>query len=50
VARLAFGDAAAKERDLKTDHQLTTAMDLLRKAATQPELFTVAHSAVAVRR
>jgi carboxyl-terminal processing protease len=50
VARLAFGDAAAKERDLKTDRQLRTAMDLLEKAATQRELFTVAHANLAVRR
>ena len=49
VARLAFGDAAAKERDIKSDRQLTTAIDLLKKSATQRELFTVAHANVAVR-
>lgn len=42
VARLAFGDFAAKERDVPTDPQLREAMALLEKAATQRELFTVA--------
>lgn len=42
VARLAFGDAAAKEREIPTDRQLKEAMALLEKAATQRELFTVA--------
>ena len=50
VARMAFGDAAAKERELRTDRQLTQAMDLLEKSATQHELFTVAHSGLASRR
>jgi len=42
VARLAFGDAASKERELPTDRQLREAMVLLEKATTQRELFTVA--------
>ena len=42
VARLAFGDFAAKERELPQDRQLEEAMALLEKAATQRELFTVA--------
>jgi carboxyl-terminal processing protease len=50
VSRMAFGDAAAKERDLKTDRQLNQAMDLLQKATTQRELFTVAHSGLAASR
>jgi carboxyl-terminal processing protease len=50
VARMAFGDAAAKERDLHTDHQLAQAVDLLEKAATQRELFTVAHADISSRR
>ena len=50
VARMAFGDAAAKERELKTDRQLTQAIQLLEKATTQRELFTVAHNGVASRR
>jgi carboxyl-terminal processing protease len=49
VARLAFGDAAAKERERKTDRQLSTAMDLLEKAASQHDLFTVAHAGLASR-
>jgi carboxyl-terminal processing protease len=44
VARMAFGDAAAKERDLPTDRQLTEAIELLHKATTQQELFAVAHA------
>ena len=50
VARLGFGDAAAKEREVTTDHQLARAMALLEKATTQRELFTVAHSDVAAKR
>jgi carboxyl-terminal processing protease len=42
VARMAFGDAAAKVRELPNDRQLASAIDLLRKAATQRELFAVA--------
>lgn len=42
VARLAFGDFAAKEREVPTDRQLKEAMALLEKAGTQRELFTVA--------
>jgi carboxyl-terminal processing protease len=49
VARMAFGDAVAKERELKTDRQLQRAMDLLEKAASQHELFTVAHAGLASR-
>ena len=44
VARLAFGDVAAKERQLPTDRQLREAMELLEKAATQRELFTLARA------
>ena len=49
VARMAFGDAAAKERELRTDRQLSRAMDLLEKAGTQRELFTVAHAVIGAR-
>ena len=49
VARMAFGDAAAKERELRTDRQLSRAMDLLEKAGTQRELFTVAHAVLGAR-
>jgi hypothetical protein len=49
VARMAFGDAVAKERELKTDRQLQRAMDLLEKSASQHELFTVAHAGLASR-
>jgi len=50
VARMAFGDAAAKGRELQSDRQLTKAMELLEQAATQRELFTVAHSNLATVR
>jgi len=38
VTRLAFGDAAAKERLLSEDHQLMKALDLLGHSATQAQL------------
>ena len=44
VVRIAFGDAAAKVRELPNDRQLAAAIDLLRKAATQRELFAVART------
>jgi carboxyl-terminal processing protease len=50
VARMAFGDAAAKGRDLQSDRQLTKAMELLEQATTQRELFTLAHSNLATAR
>ena len=43
VARMAFGDAAAKERELTRDRPLSAAVELLRKSTTQRELFAVAH-------
>ena len=50
VARMAFGDAAAKERELHNDRQLTKAMELLEQATSQRELFTLAHSNLATAR
>jgi carboxyl-terminal processing protease len=50
VARMAFGEAAAKEREVRTDRPLTQAMDLLEKVANQRDLFTVAHAGLASRR
>lgn len=38
----AFGDGAAKQLTLSEDRQLTTAVDLLRKAASQQQLFAAA--------
>jgi carboxyl-terminal processing protease len=49
VARMAFGEAFAKERELKNDRQLAKAMELLEKSGTQRELFTVAHAGFASR-
>ena len=42
VARMALGDAAAKERELRTDEPLKAAVDLLKRSATQKDLFAVA--------
>ena len=44
VARMAFGDAAAKEREMPTDRPLSEAVALLRRASTQRDLFAVAHA------
>jgi carboxyl-terminal processing protease len=44
VARQAFGDGEAKKREVSTDHQLSTAVDLLRRSTTQQELLIVARS------
>lgn len=41
VAHFAFGDAAAKVRELGDDAQLRRAVDLLRQAHTQPELLAL---------
>ena len=42
VARFAFGDSTAKRRELSDDNQLVRAVELLRKGATQQDLFTLA--------
>jgi carboxyl-terminal processing protease len=42
VARFAFGDSAAKRRDLPYDAPLRKAIDLLDKGSTQKELFALA--------
>jgi carboxyl-terminal processing protease len=42
VARISLGDAAAKERNLAEDHQLTRAIDLLQRSTTQAQLLTAA--------
>ncbi len=44
ITRLAFGDAAAKKRDLGDDHQLLKAIDLLRQSSTQADLFAAARA------
>jgi carboxyl-terminal processing protease len=45
VTRLTLGDAAAKERSLSEDHQLTRAIELLQRSTTQAQLLTAAGSA-----
>ncbi len=40
----AFGDGVAKQLTLNEDPQLTRAIDLLRRSATQSQLFTAAHT------
>ena len=42
VTRSAFGDAAAKRRELADDRPLTRAMELLQKSRTQQDLLRVA--------
>jgi len=42
IARLAFGDSTAKRRELGDDAQLIAALDLLRSARSQQELFSLA--------
>ena len=48
VAKVAFGDTLVRRRSLKDDNQLRAAIDLLKKAATQKDVFTAAGSAPAV--
>jgi carboxyl-terminal processing protease len=45
VARLLLGDAGAKARALQEDHQLARAVNLLKTAHSQQELFASAHAA-----
>lgn len=47
VARFAFGDSAAKRRDLPYDAPLRKAIDLLEKGTTQKELFALASAEAA---
>ncbi|MES2522851.1 MAG: S41 family peptidase [Gemmatimonadota bacterium] len=49
IARVAFGDTTVRRHTLKDDVQLRRAMDILRKANTQQEVFTAAGSLTAVR-
>jgi carboxyl-terminal processing protease len=42
VARLAFGDSAARRRDVDDDVQLREAIEILRKGQTQRDLFALA--------
>ena len=45
VARMSFGDAAAKSRLLPEDHQLLRAVELLEKSTTQAQLLAAASPA-----
>ena len=47
VARFAFGDSAAKRRDLPYDAPLRKAIDILNKGSTQKELFAIASTEAA---
>ncbi len=42
VARLAFGDSAAKRREMPDDVQLLKAIDVLKRGQTQKDLFVIA--------
>jgi carboxyl-terminal processing protease len=46
IARFAFGDSTAKRMALADDAQLQRALDLLKGAKTQQELFAAAHVAI----
>jgi len=45
VAKTAFGDTLVRRRTLKDDNQLRAAIDLLKKAAIQKDVFTAAGTA-----
>ena len=49
VTRQAFGDAAAKKRELPEDHQLLEALKLLHGSRTQTALFDEAHAVTGER-
>jgi hypothetical protein len=42
VARLAFGDSAAKRRSVADDNQLVHALSVLKQSASQKDLFIIA--------
>mgnify|MGYP000502840457 CR=1 FL=1 len=48
VAKIAFGDTLVRRRSLKDDNQLRAAIDLLKKAAVQKDVFTAAYEQVKV--
>lgn len=50
VARIAFGDTTAKRHELKDDNQLLRAIEILRKSATQREVFAAAAATPAPQR
>jgi carboxyl-terminal processing protease len=49
VARLAFGDAVARERSVADDHQLTKAIELLQRSSTERDLLALASAAAPAR-
>jgi carboxyl-terminal processing protease len=42
VARLAFGDSAAKRRSVSDDNQLVHALDVIKQSNSQKDLFVIA--------
>lgn len=48
VAKVAFGDTLVRRRSLKDDNQLRRAMELMKKSATQKDLFAQAGTAMPV--
>jgi carboxyl-terminal processing protease len=48
VAKVSFGDTLVRRRTLKDDNQLRAAMDLLKKAGVQKDVFSAAGAAPAV--
>jgi carboxyl-terminal processing protease len=49
VTRVAFGDSTVRRREARTDPQLQRAIALVKRAATQRELFAAAQAAVTSR-
>jgi carboxyl-terminal processing protease len=49
VAKIAFGDTLVRRRSLKDDNQLRRAMEIMRKAGAQKDLFTIAASEPATK-
>jgi len=49
VAKIAFGDTLVRRRNLKDDNQLRRAMEIMRKATAQKDLFGIAASEPATK-
>ena len=50
IARVAFGEAAERERTLRDDPQLRRSLEVLRRGTTQKELFAIASANATPRR
>ena len=50
IARVAFGEAAERERSLRDDPQLRRSIEVLRRGTTQKDLFAIASASATPRR